>query len=115
MLFTTWTKDVKTQLDLVIGNQHISTVTRPKILGVTFDNMLTFCPHGKTVKNNMQAKTNILKSLAGSKPEASKQYSLTFHLPDHPSYSLVNERTPERNLRKYAAREYKENIESFIP
>ena len=22
---------------------------------------------------------------------------------------------PERNLRKYAAREYKENIESFIP
>ena len=45
----------------------------------------------------------------------SKQYTLTCHLPDHPNYSLVNEWPPERNLRKYAAREYKENIESFIP
>ena len=52
-LFTTATKEVKTQLDLVIGNQHIPTVTRPKILG-------------KSVQNKMQARTNILKSLAGS-------------------------------------------------
>ena len=44
----------------------------------------------------------------------SKQYTLTCHLPDHPSYSRVNQRPPERNLRKYGAREYKENIESFI-
>ena len=65
-LFTTWTKEVKTQVDLVIGNQHIPTVTRLKILGVTFDNMLTFCAHGKSVQNKMQARTNILKSLAGS-------------------------------------------------
>ena len=28
---------------------------------------------------------------------------------------LVNQGPPERNLRKYVAREYKENIESFIP
>ena len=42
-IFTTWTKEVKTQLDLVIGNQHIPTVTCPKILGVTFDKMLTTC------------------------------------------------------------------------
>ena len=34
---------------------------------------------------------------------------------DHPSYSLVNRGPLERNLRKYAGREYKENIESFIP
>ena len=45
----------------------------------------------------------------------SKQYTLTCHLSDHPSYSLVYQGPPERNLRKYAAREYKENIESFIP
>ena len=32
----------------------------------------------------------------------------------HPSYSLVVEGLPG-NLRKYAAREYKENIENFIP
>ena len=65
-LFTTGTKEVKTQLDLVIGNQHIPTVTRPKILLVAFDNMLTFCAHGKSLQNKMQARTNILKSLAGS-------------------------------------------------
>ena len=65
-LFTTRAKEVKIQLDLVIGNQHKPTVTRPKILGVTFDNMLTFCTHGKSVQNKMQARTNILKSLAGS-------------------------------------------------
>ena len=35
--------------------------------------------------------------------------------PDHSSYSLVNQGPPERYLRKYAARKYKENIESFIP
>ena len=56
-LFTTWTKEVKTHLD-----QHIQTVTRPKILGVTVDNMLTFCEHGKSVQNKMQSKTKILKT-----------------------------------------------------
>ena len=35
--------------------------------------------------------------------------------PGHPSYSLENQELPEGNLRKYAAREYKENVESFIP
>ena len=65
-LFTTSTKGLKTQLDLIIANQHIPKITRPKILGVTFDNMLTFCAHGKLVQNKMQARTNILKSLAGS-------------------------------------------------
>ena len=54
-LFTIWTKVAKTQLDLVIGNQHISTDTRPKILGVKFDNMLTFCAHGKSVQDASQA------------------------------------------------------------
>ena len=44
----------------------------------------------------------------------SKQYTLTCHLPDHPSYYLVNQGPPERNLRKHAARYNKENIESFI-
>ena len=45
----------------------------------------------------------------------SKQYTLSCHLPGHPNYSLVNQGLPERHLRKYDAREYKENIESFIP
>ena len=59
--------DLSRAFDTVnIGNQHIPTVTRPKILGVTFDNMLTFCAYGKSMQNKMQARTNILKSLAGS-------------------------------------------------
>ena len=41
--------------------------------------------------------------------------TLMCHLPDHPSFSLVNQGPPEKNIRKYAPREYKENIESFIP
>ena len=45
----------------------------------------------------------------------SKQQTLTCHIPDHPNYSLVHQGPHERNLKKYAAREYKENIESFIP
>ena len=65
-LLTTWTREVKTLLDLVIGNQHIPTVTRLEILGVMFDNMLTFCARGKSVQNKMEARTNILKYLAGS-------------------------------------------------
>ena len=66
-LFTTSSKEVKSQLDLVIDNQHIPRVTRPKILVVTFGNMLTFCAHGESVqKKKMQARTNILKSFAGS-------------------------------------------------
>ena len=44
----------------------------------------------------------------------SKQYTLTCHLPDHPSYSLVNQ-GPLKKPKEIAAREYKENIESFIP
>ena len=55
-----------TQLDLIIGNKHIPTVTRPKILEDTSDNMVTFCAHGKSVLNKMQPRTNILKSPAGS-------------------------------------------------
>ena len=43
-----------------------------------------------------------------------KQYTLTCHLPDHINYSLVYQEPPERNLRKYAAREYQESIECFI-
>ena len=75
---STATLFTKTQLDLVIGNQHIPTFTRPKILGVTFDNMLTFCAHGKSVQNKMQGRTNILKSLAGSSWGKDKE-TLTIH------------------------------------
>ena len=42
-----------------------------------FDNMLTFCPHGKSVQNRMQARTNILKSLAGSSWDKDKKTLIT--------------------------------------
>ena len=88
-LFTPWTKEVKTQLDLVIGNQHIPTVTRPKILGVRFDNMLTFCAHGKSVENKMQARTNELKSLAGSSWDKDKETLTITYKPSVHLYQTV--------------------------
>ena len=57
-LFTTWTKEVKIQLDLVIGNQHIPTVTRLKYLELRLITCYRFvqmvnqcktrCKHGRT-------------------------------------------------------------------
>ena len=44
-----------------------------------------------------------------------KQHTLSCHLPGHPNYFLLNQGLPQRNLKKYAAREYIENLESFIP
>ena len=45
----------------------------------------------------------------------SRQYILSCHLPVHPSYSLVNQGLPGGIPRKYATKEYKESIESFMP
>ena len=49
------------------------------MLGVTLDNMLTFCVHGKSVQNKMGARTNILKSLAGSSWGINKEtFTITY-------------------------------------
>ena len=53
-------------------------------------------------QDHLHRETNII-SIKEHNAMLSKQYTLTCHLPDHPSYSLVNQGPPERNIRKYAA------------
>ena len=67
--------------------------------------------HVMSNQDHLHRETNIIP-IKEHNAKLSKQYTLTCHLPDHPSYSLVNQ---EEKPRKYATREYKENIESFIP
>ena len=65
-LFTTATNEVSTTLDIVIDGETVPTVKKPKILGVTFDNLLSFRQHTSEMKRKLQAKNNVLKALAGS-------------------------------------------------
>lgn len=65
-LFTTWTKEVSIHLDINIHNIPVPTINNPKILGVTFDSLLTFNQHAKNISNKMNAKNNVMKSIAGS-------------------------------------------------
>ena len=65
-------------------------------------------------QDHLHRETNIIP-IKKHNAMLSKQYTLSCHLPVHSSYSLVNQGPPEKKLTKYAAREYKENIESFIP
>ena len=61
-----WTKEVNTQLEIEIDNTPVPTIKNPKILGVTFDPLLTFNTHTKNVKDKMQSRNNVMKSIAGS-------------------------------------------------
>lgn len=65
-LFTTWTKQVNMELDIHINGQRIPTVKNPKILGVTFDPMLTFHNHTNQLKSKLRSRNNMLKALTGN-------------------------------------------------
>lgn len=52
-LLTLWTKEANTVLNISIGNAMVPTVKNPKILGVTFDPLLTFNQHSKNVRNKL--------------------------------------------------------------
>ena len=65
-LFTTASSEVSTTLDIIIDGESVPTVKKPKILGVTFDNLLSFRQHATDLKTKLQAKNNVLKALAGS-------------------------------------------------
>jgi hypothetical protein len=41
-------------------------VKKPKFLGITFDNLLSFNQHVSELKSKLQSKNNILKALTGS-------------------------------------------------
>ena len=57
-IFTSWTKEVNTTLDLHVNGTQLPTVKQPKILGVTFDSMFTFGPHAKNIQGRVQNRTN---------------------------------------------------------
>lgn len=65
-LLTLWTKEVNYQIDIVIGNIRVPTVKQPRILGVTFDQLLTFNRHASKIKDKLQSKNNVLQTLVGS-------------------------------------------------
>ncbi|KAI5707813.1 hypothetical protein M8J77_010316 [Diaphorina citri] len=65
-LFTTWTKEVNTELDIKIEGNKIPTTKHPKILGLTFDNLLMFNEHVNITRSKAQKRNNVLKALAGS-------------------------------------------------
>ena len=65
-LFTTFSNECSTVLDVKIDGQTVPTVKKPKILGITFDNLLSFNQHVSDLKTKLQSKNNILKALTGS-------------------------------------------------
>src|ERR1700730_2431747 len=65
-LFSPHNKDQEIQLQLTISNQTIPTTKHPKILGVTFDPILTFNEHTNNIKTAASKSTNILKSLTAT-------------------------------------------------
>ncbi|XP_053960429.1 uncharacterized protein LOC128864703 [Anastrepha ludens] len=65
-LFTSWTKEVQLQLKVKVDDTQIPTVNNPKILGVTFDSLLSFSAHTTAIATKVQNRNKVLKSLAGS-------------------------------------------------
>ncbi|XP_067636615.1 uncharacterized protein [Eurosta solidaginis] len=65
-LFTTWTSQMSTILNIHVDGSTLPTVLHPKILGVTFDQDLHFGEHAAAIVPRIQSRNKILKSLAGS-------------------------------------------------
>ena len=65
-LFTPDTKEFKEHPTVVIKNEVVKLELKPKLLGVTFDTMYTFCHHIKATVDSAKTKVNIMKSLAGA-------------------------------------------------
>ena len=65
-LFSTFSGDCSKVLDIKIDGELVPTVKKPKILGVTYDNLMSFNQHTADMKTKLQAKNNILKALAGT-------------------------------------------------
>ncbi len=66
LLFTTSSNECNTELNVKIDGEKVPTVKKPKILGITFDNLLSFRQHASDLKAKVQSKNNILKALTGS-------------------------------------------------
>ena len=65
-LFTCFNREFSTTLPITMAGAVIPTVNRPKLLGVVFDNSMTFCSHSDHVRKKVGARNNILKALSGT-------------------------------------------------
>jgi len=65
-LFTPDTKEAKIHPNVKLNDQLVPLSRTPKLLGVTFDTMITFTPHVKRAADSTKNKINIMKQLAGS-------------------------------------------------
>ena len=66
MIFTTWAREVRKVLDIKIEELVIPTIQYPKMLGVTFDNLLTFSKHVADTVARVKRRNKILKAITGS-------------------------------------------------
>ena len=65
-LFTPWTAQVGATPLITVDNSPVPTDKSPKILGVTFDPMLTFTPHVSDIAARASGRLQVLKALAGT-------------------------------------------------
>lgn len=90
-LFTSWTKEVNTKLNIKINNTSLPTIKNPKILGVTLDSMLTFNTHAKITANKVKNRNNAIKVLGGTSWGKDKETIITAY------------KTLSRSIINYAA------------
>lgn len=76
-LFTTWTREVNTELNITINDRRIPTIKNPKLLGVTFDPLLMFNNHAKLMNARLKTRNNALKAIAGSSWGKDKETLIT--------------------------------------
>ena len=76
-LFTTFSNEMSMDLPIYIDGAKVPTKKDPKVLGVTFDPLLTFKTHSADLKKKLLSRNNILKALAGSSWGKEKETLLT--------------------------------------
>ena len=64
-LFTAWMKEVRSILNIK-AEDMIPTIRYPRILGVTFDNLLYFAAHATDIDTKVRRRNKVLKVLAGT-------------------------------------------------
>ena len=97
-LFTTWSKEVSTDLQVFIKGEKNPVCKNPRKLGVTFDGMMKFTQHAKITGDKVQSRNNILKKLAGTTWGCSKETLTT-------SYKAIG-----RSVLNYAAPIWSPNL-----
>ncbi len=76
-IFTTSPHDLGVELGVEISGESVPTIKKPKILGVTFDGLLSFNEHSSKLKTSLQDKNKVLKNLAGTSWGKTKEIIVT--------------------------------------